>query len=336
MVAAVIASAAVERGDLENSVRQFLRQLAAQLVVDDPSRAVAAAEHGEQRFQIGFHVAAMTREYGLLLQAIEAVAVERGLDLTMGEFGALARFVVAGVAEATTAFVEQERSNRERDASRHFAFIAHEMRHPIQTMSLALDAWDLGLDPLRVQASLRRALEAVREVIDGSLIEAQRTAGAEVLPRPRIERFDLASLLASIVEANRPHGEARSVSLASEAPDTLVVELDRGLVRSVLTNLIRNGIKFSHADGQVTVRLARADDRVHIEVQDSCGGLPEGAIQTMFRPFTQMSADRTGFGLGLAITRQAIDALGGHVQVHDAQQGCVFVVDLPLVFVSAG
>jgi hypothetical protein len=69
-----------------------------------------------------------------------------------------------------------------------------------------------------------------------------------------------------------------------------------------------------------------------LEVQDTCGGLPDGAIQTMFRPFTQMGTDRTGFGLGLAITRQAVDALGGHVQVHDAPNGCVFVVDLPLNF----
>jgi len=334
MVASIIASAAVERVDLENAVREFLQQLAAQLVMGDAGHAAAAAEHGEQRFQIGFHLAAMTREYGLLLQAVEAVAVERHIELTMGEFGALARLVVAGVAEATTAYVEHERSNRERDASRHFAFIAHELRNPIQTMSLALDAWDHGVEPAVLRKSLHRALEAVREVIDGSLIDAQQRAGGKVLPTPRIESFDVAALVEDVVEANRIHGDPRSISLVSEGPETLLVELDRGLVRSVVTNLVRNGIKFSHPGGTVTVRMTRADDRVHFEVQDTCGGLPEGAIQTMFRPFTQMGADRTGFGLGLAITRQAVDALGGHVQVHDAPGGCVFVVNLPVIFAA--
>jgi signal transduction histidine kinase len=69
---------------------------------------------------------------------------------------------------------------------------------------------------------------------------------------------------------------------------------------------------------------------VFIEVEDTCGGLAPGAMEKIFAPFEQASADRSGFGLGLAITRQAIEVQGGSITVRDLPgRGCVFAVDFP-------
>ena len=65
------------------------------------------------------------------------------------------------------------------------------------------------------------------------------------------------------------------------------------------------------------LRTKRHDDHVSIEIEDECGGLPPGAAEAIFRPFEQRGADRAGLGLGLAISRQAIEADGGTISMRD-------------------
>jgi len=69
---------------------------------------------------------------------------------------------------------------------------------------------------------------------------------------------------------------------------------------------------------------------VQIQIEDECGGLPPGEIEHLFRLFEQRGADRTGLGLGLAISRQGVEESGGAIRVRDLPgKGCVFTVDLP-------
>src|SRR2546428_119009 len=82
--------------------------------------------------------------------------------------------------------------------------------------------------------------------------------------------------------------------------------------------------------GTVTVRLRPIEGRARFEVEDECGGLPPGAAERLFDPFVQLGPDRSGFGLGLAIARQAVEAHGGNLAVHDLQgKGCVFLLEIP-------
>jgi signal transduction histidine kinase len=69
---------------------------------------------------------------------------------------------------------------------------------------------------------------------------------------------------------------------------------------------------------------------VLIEVEDQCGGFPEGKAKVVFAPFEQHHADRSGLGLGLSIARRAVEANLGTLTVRDMPGiGCVFVIDLP-------
>jgi signal transduction histidine kinase len=102
------------------------------------------------------------------------------------------------------------------------------------------------------------------------------------------------------------------------------------VLRSALSNLIRNAIKFSPAERVVHVRAKHADGRVVFEVEDACGGLPPGTAEKLFAPHVQVGTDRSGFGLGLAIAKLAATAHEGEIRVHDLPgHGCVFVIDLP-------
>jgi len=80
----------------------------------------------------------------------------------------------------------------------------------------------------------------------------------------------------------------------------------------------------------VTLRVGASAERVLIEVQDECGGLPGGNIDELFRPFEQRGTDRTGLGLGLAFSRWGAEANRGRLYARTLPgRGCIFPVDLP-------
>jgi len=80
----------------------------------------------------------------------------------------------------------------------------------------------------------------------------------------------------------------------------------------------------------VTLRVGASTDRVLVEVQDECGGLPAGDVTELFRPFEQRGADRNGIGIGLAFSRWGAEANGGRLYARNLpERGCVFTLDLP-------
>src|SRR6185503_4772037 len=110
----------------------------------------------------------------------------------------------------------------------------------------------------------------------------------------------------------------------------VVVEADQQILASVVANLVQNAFKYTRPHGHITVRARTAGDRVMIDVEDECGGLPPGKAEDLFRPFEQRGADQTGLGLGLSISLKGVRASGGEIQVRDRPgTGCMFTVDLP-------
>jgi signal transduction histidine kinase len=94
--------------------------------------------------------------------------------------------------------------------------------------------------------------------------------------------------------------------------------------------LLQNAFKFTRPRTAVTLRARATTDRVLIEIEDECGGLPEGSVTELFQPFEQRGSDRTGLGLGLAISRWGAVANDGQIHARTlAERGCVFTVELP-------
>ena len=112
--------------------------------------------------------------------------------------------------------------------------------------------------------------------------------------------------------------------------DGLVVQADRHILASAVSNLLQNAFKFTHHGTQVMLRVHASKGWVLIQVQDECGGLAEGVERQVFRPFEQRSADRSGLGLGLSLSRHGVESLGGSLSVRNLPgQGCVFTIELP-------
>jgi signal transduction histidine kinase len=98
----------------------------------------------------------------------------------------------------------------------------------------------------------------------------------------------------------------------------------------VVGNLLQNAFKFTRPQTTVTLWVHASAERVVIEIEDECGGLPGGNVNDLFRPYEQRSADRTGVGLGLAFSRWAVEANHGRIATRNVPgKGCVFAANLP-------
>jgi signal transduction histidine kinase len=170
-------------------------------------------------------------------------------------------------------------------------------------------------------------LVALRRLIDRSLAEARMTAGIPVQRR----LFSVADFIAEVQLAASLEAQVNKCTLTVSYVDSkLAVEADRELLLSALGNLLQNAFKFTHPSSEVFLKVYPSSDRILIEVEDKCGGLPPGDLEKMFLPFTQSGADRSGLGLGLSISRRSVEANNGTLSVRDIQtKGCVFTIDLP-------
>ena len=105
---------------------------------------------------------------------------------------------------------------------------------------------------------------------------------------------------------------------------------------SAVSNLVQNALKYTPACGHVSVRARCSDNRLVIEVEDECGGLPPGKVEELFRPFVRGGQQTPGVGLGLSITMRAVKAIRGDLRVHDIPgKGCTFIVELPALLLPA-
>jgi C4-dicarboxylate-specific signal transduction histidine kinase len=89
-------------------------------------------------------------------------------------------------------------------------------------------------------------------------------------------------------------------------------------------------MRLTRRHGKVSVRGRESAGRILIEVEDECGGLPGGDSERLFSPFVQSGAKRSGLGLGLSLSRRAIERNHGALTARNiTDSGCVFTIDLP-------
>ena len=145
------------------------------------------------------------------------------------------------------------------------------------------------------------------------------------------ELFSLAEFIAEVKLSASLEAKVRGCTLTvSDVDPGLAVDCDRELLFSAAGNLLQNAFKFTEYGTEVTLNSYATADRIFIDVQDHCGGLPAGFAEIMFQPFIQGGADRSGLGLGLSIAQRSVVANDGTLGVRDVPgTGCVFTIELP-------
>jgi len=321
--------------EIDHGVPLFLDQLVTALLGGqdqlNPEISRSAVLHGHDLLRQGFTVSQVVHDYGDICQSVTELALEQDAPISTDDFRTLNRCLDDAIAGAVTEFGRGRNQSTldGADARGHerLGFLAHELRNLLNTSILAFDVLQTG--DVGVGGStgkvLHRSLLGARDLIGRSLAEVRLTQGIQ-----NRERFLVAGFIEDVAQAASLEASERDITLTvMPVEDGVAIEADRQILASVIGNLLQNAFKFTRPRTIVTLRVDAGVERVLIEVEDECGGLP-GDTANLFRPFDQRGANRSGLGLGLAYSRWAVEANRGRIYGRTVPgKGCVFTVDLP-------
>ena len=114
-----------------------------------------------------------------------------------------------------------------------------------------------------------------------------------------------------------------------QADRKIEIEGDRQFILSGVANLVQNAMKYSKEGGNIWLKSKISGDRVLIEIEDECGGIEPSKIKSLFTPYTQENADRSGLGLGLTICQTLVKAIKGRLAIRNLPNGVVVEFILP-------
>ena len=273
-------------------------------------------------------------EVGLLrnMATIAALALER-CEL-LEEERARRSIVEQAQRDAEAAKEEANRANRAK--SEFLSRMSHELRTPLNAIlgfGQLLEISQLNEDDREAVAHILKAgrhlLALINDVLDLSRIEAGMMTTS-------LEPVHTGELVQDAVALIQPLADRRSIQLRVDpSACDLYVTTDRQRCRQVLLNLLSNAVKYNRDHGEVDVRCRRiSEDLVRVAVRDSGPGIDPARQGRLFEPFDRLGAEGSGVegtGLGLALSKQLIERLGGAIGVDTAPgQGTTFWIDLPV------
>lgn len=227
---------------------------------------------------------------------------------------------------------EAERANRAK--SQFLAAASHDLRQPVQSLYFF---HEVLADQLKhhpggvVVASMRRALDALKGLLDGLLDISRLHAGMVEVETAAVP---VAALLGRLEAEYAPRAEAQGIGLRFVAT-TAWVRSDPAQLERILRNLLDNALKYTPGGGRVLVGCRRSGADLLVQVVDTGPGIPAEQQQAIFEEFVQLGnpeRDRAkGLGLGLAIVRHLGRLLGHEITVRSrVGHGTIFSVSVPL------
>ena len=220
--------------------------------------------------------------------------------------------------------------------SRFVAMASHEFRTPLATILLAAEvllAYRHRLSDAKVEEKLNRIKEQVahlKDIMDDVLLLARMQARRVTFHPVELELADLCSTIIDEFQ-NRPDIKHHLVYRCSGPVRAGMV--DGKLMQQIISNLVSNAIKYSPEDKPIHVELAFTATAVSLQVQDAGIGIPATDLPYLFEPFHRAAnvGAIAGTGLGLVITKEAVELHGGTIAVASQPGlGTTFTVHLPL------
>jgi signal transduction histidine kinase len=214
---------------------------------------------------------------------------------------------------------------------RLFHDVSHELRSPLSRMQAALGL--LRQNPAKLAAVMPRMAREIERL--DSLVEEILTLarmGSPEAPIVENQSLDVIDLLSAVIDDAGFEAQARAITIAHAGVERFVSRVNGELIYRALENVMRNAVKYSNYGSTIIVTTRLGDDGgLSIEIANEGLYVAPEHVSRIFEPFTRLLENETGHGLGLAITRRAIEFHGGSVAgTSNAGGGLTIVLTLPL------
>jgi signal transduction histidine kinase len=179
----------------------------------------------------------------------------------------------------------------------------------------------------QLEKGSRNAHELLEDLLLWSRNQFQNVSAAP-------ESFKLNEIVFRVFDNVRDRSEKKEIDLISKVPNDITLYADINMVKTVLRNLIYNGIKFSHPGGQILVEAVRNENNVEISVHDQGVGIEEDAIEKILDKKSNFTTRGTngekGSGLGLDLCIDFVEKHGGDIRVNSTPgEGSTFTFTIP-------
>jgi signal transduction histidine kinase len=251
-----------------------------------------------------------------LMNRIDVVAMNRERVLRRFEM-VLAGLFAAILFAATLLWTARQRRNEERRRAEQLARLAawqeasrrhaHEIKTPLTAARMEVDRLASLTPP---SDDVRRAIDSVHEELGRITQFTKEFSSFAMIGQPVLRAEELDKVMTEFRDMFA--GAWPNLTLQFDAPPAPVaVSADRDLLRQVLVNLCTNSAHATEGQGTVTFSIARAADRVLLDVADTGGGVPPSIAARIFEPYVTTRKIGHGMGLGLAISRKILLDHGG-------------------------
>jgi len=336
----------LETPALNNELPQFLGEIAQRIRdVDTPYSwkdqvdmeeqvSRTASNHGKQRFNVGYDIVEVLKEYGILREVITEMAESKGLVIG-GKGGHVFNFTLNKAASiAADVFQREKEIEAQNRRKEYLAFVMHDLKTPLNAIMIAAQVIEGNSDSAEIVGEMVHIILRSGGQLDEFIQNAIKKEQAEVSEGtedlvPRV--FDLWPLVQSVIEEHRVLAEDSQTNIMNLIPANLTLYADAVAMKTVFRNLISNAIKYAPG-GKIVVGVttSRQDD-IECWVRDDGTGIPEERMDSIFEKGSRDPKKKGSTGLGLAMVKKIVEAHGGTITAESkVGEGSTFRLVLPL------
>jgi len=208
---------------------------------------------------------------------------------------------------------------------------AHELRTPLTALRLQIDILKKAQndqDRARAVEHLESGVSRATRLIQQLLLASRATENAR-----QKTSLDLSRIVKNVASDLAPTARQNVIALNLEINDSIMISGNEESARSIIGNLLDNALRYTPRDGAVWITLARNDNHVILDIEDSGPGIPLGVREKIFERFYRIpGTQQTGSGLGLAIVREAAAQINASVFVANGRdnKGSKFSIHFPV------